>query len=502
MGRKFILNLRFFEKEKIEKFIFSLPAYIVCALLLAPFLFFCFYLNALSWPSDQNVMTVFFITAFQAGVSAGLSLLLAVGGSRGLLALSKWKYYFLIEGMVLLPCLIPPLLLVLSVVNLIDKVMIFPFGLMALIFTQTLTYTGLCTVALTRALLKQAPHLSEWVCLQTNSPWLFLKTLLKTVLFKDIITLFVLVFTASFTSLSLPLLTAGSSDFSLEFFIYEYLKDPQLWPQALSLILLQCVFIFCICLWAFSKSSFSDFHFSYKKIHLLPKITFAIVPFLALFLSLGGLMLISNVKALHELVPLGSFIFFAGWNSLILSLGAGGLTFVFFILMALSFQNTKARKFIIAFVPPGVSFMGFALLILPFYGKVAVLIKWIVGLGLLLFPWMYRFRGERILEGLSLQVEQARFMGAGRGMIFRQILWPQIRSTFFLCAGIVSFWACGDFAYSLIVSSGHWNLSLLVYDFFSSYRLDEAIWLSWLWIFLSFFVLMFWLGLGFVFDRL
>ena len=147
-----------------------------------------------------------------------------------------------------------------------------------------------------------------------------------------------------------------------------------------------------------------------------------------------------------------------------------------------------------SFVSPGVSFIGFALLILPFYGKLVVIFKWILGLSLLLFPWLYRFRGERALERLNSQVETARFLGAGWGLIFQKILWPSNRSIYFLCAGLASFWACGDFAYSLIVSSGHWNLSLMLYDLFSSYRLEEGIVLAWLLLGVGAFVFLFLAG--------
>ena len=488
-------------KTAFEKLIFSLPAYIICAFLLSPFLFFCFRLESLAWPQSFQFFSVFFTTLFQAGASTILSLFFAVLGIRGLVSLSKKKYYLFIEGVILLPCLIPPLLLSLSLVHLVEKIMPFPFGLPALIFAQTLSYTGLCTVALTRALLKEASYLSEWAYLHGSSVWFFLRTLLKTVLLKDIKTLSVLVFAGSFTSLSLPLLTAGSPFFSLEFFIYENLKEPQLWPQALSLILFQSLFVFLICWHIFSKSFPSDLRFAYKKIYLLPNSFFVLIPFGAVFFSLGGLFFISDLKAFSKLVPLGSFIFSAGLNSLILSLGVGFLTLLALILVSLSFQNLKARKFIVSFMPPGVSFMGFALLIWPFYGRVFVLLKWIVGLSLLLFPLIYRFRGERALEQLTHQVETARFLGASWGIVFREILWPQNRSVFFLCAGMASFWACGDFSYSLIVSGGHWNLPLLIYDVFSSYRLDEAILLSWLLLFLSFFVLAFWMGVAFVFDK-
>ena len=188
----------------------------------------------------------------------------------------------------------------------------------------------------------------------------------------------------------------------------------------------------------------------------------------------------------------------ASFHSLILSLLVGALTLVFLIGLCFSYQNKKSRKFIASFTLPGVSFIGFAFLILPFYNETAVLIKWILGLTLLLFPWVFRFRGERSLENLSSQVETARFLGADESLIFKKILWPSNRSLFFLCAGTASFWACADFSYSLIVSSGHWSLSLLLHDLFSSYRLNEALLLAWLLLALSLFSFLFWIAI----DRL
>ena len=481
--------------------LFSFPAYLVCFLLLVPFLVFCFQLDSPAWPEGGSFIYVFLMTLVQSGSSTLLSLFLGLLGCQGLLSLVKRKCYFLIEGLVLFPALIPPLLLVLSVVQIVEKVMAFPFGLPALIFAQTLTYTGLCAVVFTRILLKEAHSLSEWAYLQGSSAGLFLKALLKTVLLKDTQTLFVLVFASSFTSLSLPLLVSGSPFFSLEFFIYEKLKEPKLWAQALSLIVFQSLFIFLICWKAFSGYSSSDLKMSLRRIYLLPHPLFLFIPFGALIFSLGGLFLISNLEVFSQVLSLASLVWSSVLNSLILSLGVGFFILLFLIFMSLSFQNLKARRFVVSFMPPGVSFMGFAFLLWPFYGKGFILMKWVLGLSFLLFPFIYRFRGERTLERLSSQVETARFLGAGWWLIFRKILWPQSYNAFFLCAGIAGFWACGDFAYSLIVSSGHWNLSLLVYDLFSSYRLEEAVLLSWLLLGLSFFVFLFWRGAAFVFDK-
>ena len=485
----------------MEKILFSFPAGLICILLVFPFFLFAFRLDFLAWPKGDSFLAVFWMSLFQAGISAVLSVILGLFGSRGLLCLVKNRHYFLFEGFILLPCLMPPLLLVLSVLHLIEMVIPFPFGLSALIFTNILTYTGLCTVAFSRSLLKQSFSLSEWAYLQNSSPWLFLKNLAQSVLLKDIKILSALTFVGSFTSLSLPLLVGGNPAFSLEFFIYENLKNPEMWPQALSLIIFQSVFVFLVCLKAFAGDFPSDQKFSLQKLYLLPKKIFLFIPFSAVFFSLGGLFFISDIKVFSKVFDLSPLLLTAGRNSLLLSLGTGALTLLFLLLVSLSFQNRKARKFIASFMPPGVSFMGFAFLLWPEYGQGVVLLKWILGLSLLLFPLIYRYQGERILDQLSGQVETARLFGSSWFLIFRKIIWPQSHKTFFLCAGISSFWACGDFAYSLIVSSGHQNLSLLIYDVFSSYRLNTAVLLSWILLCLSFFVFLFWLGVAFVFDK-
>ena len=489
------------QDSALKKWIFSLPAYLICFGLVSPFFIFLLQFKAIPWLDNFKFFFIFIMTVFQAGSSAFFSLFLALLASRGLLTLAGRKYYFFVEACVLLPCFVPPLVLALSLVHWVELVAIFPFGLTALIASQTLTYIGLCAVALTRALIKQSSGLSEWAYVH-KIPWIyFLTALTKTVLLKDIKTLFILVFTSAFTSLSLPLLMGGSSLFSLEFFIYEQLKNPELWPEALALILFQSVFIFFICWRLFSQNSSLDKNSLYKKVYLIPNKFFLVLPFFAVFLSIGGLLFISDKTAFFKLFSIADLILLSGLNSVILSLGAGLLTLFFLVSICFSYQNVKLRKAIASFTPPGVSFMGLAFLLLPFYSQAFILLKWSVGLSLLLFPWLYRFRGERALERMSFQVETARFLGADWGLIFKEILWPNNRSLFFLCAGIASFWACGDFAYSLIVSSGHWSLSLIVYDFFSSYRLEEAILLSWLLLGVGFFVFLFWMGLAFVFER-
>ena len=496
MAKDFVLKKLFLNSWPSSS---SLPIFFIIFALLSPFVFFLFLFQGFDWKLDFDFLTVIGLSLFQATVSSLLALALALLGSLGLLAFSNKKYYFLLEALILIPALMPSLILALSLLSLAELFSIFPFGLSQLIFAQVITYTGLCAVALSRSLLRQSFFLSEWAYLHQVSFFLFFKTLIKTLLVKDIQTLFILIFTSLFTSLSLPLLLAGSSFYSLEFFIYEKLKEPQLWSQALPLILLQSSFVFFICWKVFSQHFLPEEKISFRPVYLLPKSFFISIPLIAVFVSLGALFLLFESSAFLKLKDLQALIVTASVNSLILSLSVGALTLLFLVGICFSYQYKKARRFIASFTPPGVSFMGFAFLLLPFYNETAVLIKWTLGLSLLLFPWVFRFRGERALESLSSQVETAQFLGANETLIFKKILWPSHRSLFFLCAGITSFWACADFSYSLIVSSGHWNLSLLLYDLLSSYRLNEALLLAVLLLLLSSFSFLFWRVLDLIF---
>ena len=468
--------------------------------LLFPLGMFLFHLRMLEWPKGIEWLPAFFWTFVQASLSTSLVLLLAFFGVRGLLGFYKKSWYFLLEGVCLIPCLIPPLLLVVSLVHVTGKLFPFPFGLGALVFVQVLTYAGLVTVALSRVLIKESPALSEWAFLHGVAPWRFLKMLTHTLLRKDIKTLSLLIFVSAWTNLSLPLLTAGGANISLEFYIYKQLKDPSLWPQAGVLILLQTLFIFFLCLKGFGGRVPSSINWQ-KKVHLLPAPVLVLIPIFPVILALAGLFFIPEKEAVDKFFQLIPLLISSGISSLLIGFSVGFLTLGGLILMAVSFSNLLGRKFVTSYLNPGTSLTGFAFLLIPFTSSQWIGMKWVLGLTLLSFPFIYRFRGELMLEKLTAQVETARLCGAGWGLIFRDILWPQCRGAFFLCSGLAGFWAAGDFAHSLIVSHGKWNLALVVSDLFSSYRLELAVMGSWLLLIICFVVLLFWIGMGYVLDK-
>ena len=481
----------------LKKNLFQVPAYLVLGGLLFPLFVFLFQSRGFQFPEGVSWFSSIAFTFFQAGVSTFLILIGASLGALGLLHFYFKKYYILLKTFALLPALIPPLILVISFVNFVELFSPFSFGLGALICAQVITYTGLCSVALTSALVSSVSSLSEWAFVHGVRPFSFFKACLKTYLRKDLITLGVLVFCGAFTSLSLPLLIAGNFHFSLEFFIYEKLKQPEMWGQAATLILMQTLFIFFICLKAFSFSSPPlD---SYKqKVYLLKNPKFIVFSIWPAILLLVGLLGISSFQW-REFLSFKSLLLSSLASSLLLSFGVGCLTLVGLGMLCFSYNSIKARKLISSYLNPGVTLLGFSFLL--FSPVQEVHLKWILGLTLLFFPTIYRLRGESILEKLKEQVAVAEIFGASPFMIFKCVLWPQARSLFLFCSGIAAFWACGDFAYSLIVSQGTWNLALVVYDLFSSYRIDLALMGSWILLLVSVMVFLFWIGVDFVFRK-
>ena len=481
----------------LKNSLLQIPAYLVAGSLIFPFFVFLTQSSGFQFPKGVSWISSIGFTFFQAGVSTLVVLLSASLGALGLLHFYFKKYYFLLKVTALLPALIPPLILVIAFVNFVETFTAFPFGLGSLIFTQILTYTGLCSVALASSFVTLVPSVSDWALVHGVRPFCFFKICLKTYLRKDLITLGALVFCGAFTSLSLPLLVSGNTHFSLEFFIYEKLKHPEMWGQAATLILLQMIFIFLICLKAFSSPS-SSLHLVERSVQLLKKpmfLIFSIWPSLIIFSGL----LFSFSFQLEEFMQFKELLISSVISSLIVSLGVGTLTFIGLILICFSYKSKKIRKGIAGYINPGVTLLGFSFLLLSSDGGVHL--KWVIGLTLLFFPMIYRFRGELNLDRLEEQVLVAELLGASPFLIFKYILWPQSRHLFFLCSGIAAFWACGEFAYSLIVSQGELTFALVVYDLFSSYRIDLALFGSWALLLLSVLIFLFWIGVDFVFSK-
>ena len=461
-----------------------LPGAFVSFNLLLPFFVFLIFVREARFPQTADWLSAAARTFLQAALTTGFSVVIGLCGARGLAAFQNrsGKLRALIRTAAFAPLFLPPLLFCLSLVSLTEIFVPFPFGLAALIAVHTLTSVGLASCVFADVLQKEAEELCEWSLIHNISPWRLLYMLSRTVLRRDITITAAFIFVNAWTSLTVPMLIAGSPAFSLEFFIYDKLKNPALWPEALSLLLIQIPLVSAVCLCAFAGGKKPPSSSASRKpglLPLLPSKSLIAAPLLPSVLYAAGLIFSFRFSKMQELFHLGpGFLSSAFWSSFLTGTGTGAVVFLFLCLMSLSVQSGFFRKLALSYLNPGAALTGLAFLILslPFGAH----FDWILGISWMLFPFIYRFRGESLLEKTEKQAETARLFGAGPWLIFWDIIQPLCRKGFFLCAGLGGFWACGEFAYSLTVSRGEWNLALAVYDLFSSYKIEIALQAAWL----------------------
>ena len=472
-----------------------LPGAFVSFSLLLPFFVFLISVGRAAAPQGAGWLEAAAWTFLQAALTTAFSLFLGLPGARGLLGFqnSSARLRALLRAAAFAPLVLPPLLFCLSLVSLTEIFIPFPFGLPALIAVHTLTAAGFVSCALADVLEKEAGELCEWSLIHNISPWRLLAVLSRTVLRRDIKITAVFVFVSAWTSLSAPMLIAGSPSASLEFFIYDKLKNSALWPEALSLLLIQIPLVSAVCLYGFAsgKKPASKQRAQFAFLPLLPSKLLIVIPLLPAALYLAGLLPGIRFSEMERLFLLGpAFLSGAFWLSFLTGIGTGAVIVLFLCFMSVSFQSGFLRKTALSYLNPGAALTGFAFLILSFpFGP---LFDWVLGISLLVFPFIHRFRGESFLEKTERQAETARLFGAGPWLIFRDIIQPVCRKGFFLCGGLAGFWACGEFAYSSMVSQGEWSLALVVYDLFSSYRIETALPAAWLLLLTSVLVFLFW----------
>ena len=453
---------------------------IIIALVLFPVFIFIFKIPLLRFPPSSEWINVLLFTLLQAGLSAVLSVFFGIFGALGLCCFFHYKYKWVLELFCLLPALLPPLVSVLAWINFSENFFSFPFSFFCVLVVHILMNIGLSSVFFSRLFYSQTGSLSAWAFLHNVSRFPFLRKILFFELKKDVVLVFLLVFSFCFTSFSVPLLVGGVSGQTLEVFIAEKLKDPVTWPEAMTLFMIETFFIFLFFALLYGRIGKKE-EFTQKKhqLYLLPCLPFLILPVLPAALVFFGLGDVFHSDKIWQDFFLIKETFFSYWmNTLLVGIGTGCCVLLLLFLVAFCLRDLFLRHFLIAYSSSSAAFMGFAFLLMGSDGRLMVLLKWSLGLSLLFLPTLYRLMGESTLSRLKNQVCLMDLMGASRILSFK-VIWPQCASAFFFLAGVGAFWACGDFAYSSIVSGGQGHLALLIQDLFASYRFELATILTW-----------------------
>ena len=447
-----------------------------------PLIVFLFKVKEFSLPEYSKIISCFSFTTLQALLSVTVSWVLAIPAALGLIAFYKRPFYSFLEWAYLLPIFLPPLVIAGSIINTFEYVSIGPFGLTPIVLGHAITYAGGMAVILARLLMSKTSSYCEWAIVHGVSLWKLLIVLLRFVLKRDIQLISLTIFCFCLTSFSLPVLLGGDSGKTLEVVIYDYLKNPHEWPTALGLLSIEILFIFILSFFIFKPFSFLKKLKPLPYTHLKKNILFGVFPILFIVLGfLEGLYYIPEVLKLTGLIEAFLATFF-------LSLCVGiGIVF-FFILISFCNSISYLKKFLIGYAVPSIVLTGFSFLI---FTNDQVYISWICGLIILFLPSLYRWAGESFLYSLENQIQTAQTLGADMKHIFKKIIWPQCAPSFFLLGGIASFWASGDFAYTMITSQGNTNLAIISQQLLERYRTEQGLALIWILLFtgsLSFLV--------------
>lgn len=466
----------------------------VVLFLLFPFLFLISQFRIDSHLDWQELWWAFKNSVIQAFFSALCSLLLGFWVSLGLLGLRQGllkKTRPLFEVLCLLPNFLPPIFILLSTLNVIDP---FPMGLVGIVIIHTFMNFGLVAVLLSEEIANKIGGLIELSYVEGARRWQVILRVLLPLLKKDLLMMGLFIFAVCFGSFAVPLVVGGGKGTTIEVLIYEKIRLSSDWGQAVLLALLQSGFIFAISFFAnkgrgqqSTRNANLNLLRSFSGISIL--VLFSVVYFLG---YIEGFF--SGLTMVTTFYDVQSALFWNFWGTLGLGLATGILCFISLMVIAYGWSTGWFEKFLNGYVAPSTSLACFAFLILGPNEGFYPFIKIPLAITLLSLNSLFRMGWDGAIQALSQQRTVAYAMGASSEQIFREILFPQILDRAGLLAGIVSVWACGDFAVSRILAHRDLSIAMMTETLMSGYRLNQAIVLSGVIVFSSLICFVFFVG--------
>ena len=444
-----------------------------------PVIYFFIQVGEVSFP--PHLSSYLYFTFLQASLSTGLSFLFALCASLGLIYFYKKPFYSFLEWIYWLPIFLPSIVISGSIINILETIGLKPFGLFPIVLTHALIYSGALSVVITRLTLAKSFNYFEWAQVHGISSLKFLKVLIFGVLRKDIQLALLTVFGFCVTSFSVPVLLGGFQNQTLEVAIYQYLKASH-WTHALGLLFIEIIILFILSIFVFKGSTYLKNLKPIKNLGIKYFILFGIIPTLIVLIGCAeGLLYIPEIVQVPRFLE-------AFLTTLILSLSVGfGIIFLF-MLIFLFHSSSFIQRFLIGYMAPSIVLTGFSFLI--FLGD-HVYLSWALGLIILFIPTLYRWIGDALLSSLRAQIQVAQTLGASIYDIFKTITWPQCRPLFFMIGGVASFWASGDFAYTMITSQGETHLALIAQKLLSRYKIEYGLSMIWIILFVGSFCFLF-----------
>lgn len=373
----------------------------------------------------------------------------------------------------LLPSIMPSIFTLLIVFSLFKK---FPFGFKGITIIFCTIYFGFAVVALLNAFNAKVRKYSATLELYKISVFLKYKKIYLPILFQDILNIAVIIFLGCVSSLSVPLVAGLGKIPNLEVLIYESVFINGNWSMAAVMMVIQAGFVYLISK-CFSSHQDKTISQNYSLIKSTKKISLALIVF-AIYIGfyIGGYAY-QVTKALVQ-IDISKLNIVSFLNSATASILLSVLTiFIFSIIVSLliyllfkKFNN----QFVMNFLLPSTTLVGFSLYLLfnQFQSEMIDVLKIAIGLNLifsLIFFKSYIMPEVKIILG---QIQTARIYSLDYLMCFKNIIFPQIKKSVFLCFSVLFLYSFCEFA--LIKAAGSQVLfsGIFLERLISSYRLD------------------------------
>jgi len=469
--------------------------------LVFPFLFLLFEFRPLQAVDWLEIGWAFRNTFIQATASALISLIVGFWCALGLLSFSAahlrpWRTF--LEVLCLLPNFLPTLFILLATLNIINP---FPMGLTGIVLIHTIMNFGLVAVLLSRLFENKLGGMIELAYIEGASAWQFICKALVPLMKKDLLLLALFIFVVCFGSFAVPLVVGGGKGTTVEVLIYEKIRLSSDWSEAFFLAFLQSIFIFALSLLIYRERSLQVGRRA--NLSLIKAFSGVAVIILISLVYVSGYVqgLVAGWSQISIFDGLQSTLILNFLGSLAIGLGVGVLCYGSLMLVAYCWPKLWFEKFMNGYMAPSTSLACFSLLVLTPNESYYPFIKIPVALLLLSLNGLFRMGWDSGLRALQTQITVAYSLGASPGLIFTEILFPQLSVQAGFLAGIASIWACGDFAISRILAHHDLSIAMMTETLMSSYRLNQATLLSLLIIVAGLICFGFCIGGGYVLRR-
>lgn len=469
--------------------------------LIFPFLFLILNFRLSQWPEAGEIFWAFKNSFLQAFFSAAFSLILGAWTALGLICFTEGfrrHYRLLLEVLCLVPSFLPPLFTLLSLLNVLDP---FPMGVAGIAIVHTVINFGLVAVMLAGIIENKVGSLSELAYVEGASRWHFMRLAVWPLLKRDLLLLFLFVFTVCFGSFAVPLIVGGGKGTTMEVLIYEKIRLSSNWSEAVVLAFLQSAFIFAVSFFARRGKGISSERTANLRILRMYSglVVFSIIMLCCLVGYVQGVM--EGFRQIVAFYELQSALIWNFFGSVVMGTLVGLLSYGSLLLIAYCWPKAWFERFLTGYVAPSTALCCFAFLIMGTNESFWPFIKIPLAFNLLCLASLYRMGWDSVLHALENQITIARTMGAQAPQIFKEVMLPQISKRAGLFAGIAAVWACGDYSVSRILAHRDVTLGMMTETLMSSYRLGLATVLSLSLVVCGVICFFIMIGVGHVFSR-